>query len=142
MCLVETPRFENGVRILFDEVVAAYNAHDFDRIRLLFAHDFACVDHRPASFGSFGTEDFISLTAGLFAQVRSQCLTLTSFESVGLAAIVQTLETAETHYGGEVVFETFCVGLVTDGRVRRFEFFAPEAEAEARAVFRDFARTN
>jgi hypothetical protein len=119
--------------------VVAYNAHDLDAFRSFVAPDFVGVDHRPVSLGTFNADDFIAFTESLFAQVRTQHLAVTPIEISGNVGLLRTLETAETLDGDEVSFETLMVAVVVEGKTRRQDVFAPEAEADARALFKDLA---
>ena len=117
----------------------AYNAHDLDTLRSLFGSDFVGVDHRPVSLGTFDADGFVAFTAGLFELVRTQRLDHRWIETRGDVGLFHATETAETLDGAEVSFETIFVAVVADGKARRWDIFALEAEADARALFEELA---
>jgi hypothetical protein len=120
---------------VLDQLLRAYNGHDFEAWRPLIGADFVGIDHRPGSLGTYALDDFIAFTEGLFAQVRTQHLEAQFVEMRGNVGLFRTVETAETLDGVEISFETLMIIAIVDGKVRRQEFFAPEAEADARARF-------
>jgi hypothetical protein len=122
-----------------DELRRAYNAHNFDAWQPLFGDDFVGIDHRPGSLGNYALDDFIAFTEGLFARVSRQHLDAPLVEMRGNVGLFRTVETAETLEGVEISYETYMIIVIGDGKVRRQEFFAPEAEADARARFEELA---
>jgi hypothetical protein len=130
------------VRRVFDGGIAAYNAHDFDTFRTFFGPDFVGVDHRLVSFGTFDTDDFVALSEGLFAQVRTQHLRLQWIEERNNVGLARTLETGETLHGAEFSFEALFVSVVVEEQLQRWDIFDPEAEADARSLFEERATSS
>jgi hypothetical protein len=81
----------------------------------------------------------MSIGKALFAQVRTQNLTLTSIELRGPVALTRTLETAETLDGLNISFEGIMLVAAVGNLVCRIDFFAPESEPEARLLFDSLA---
>jgi hypothetical protein len=124
---------------LLNEGSAAYNAHDSDAFRSVFAPDFVGVDHRPASLGRFSREDFLAFANALWCQVRSNHFGAVWVETLGDVGLIRTLETAETLDGGAIEYEGFIVVVARDGKNQSWDMFPPEAEADARALFVELA---
>jgi hypothetical protein len=123
------------IRRLTYSALAAYNADDADGWRSVFGPDFTAVDHRPASLGSFERETFFSLTESLLAELRTHRLVLRWLETEGNVSLARFSESGETLDGAEVSFETVLVSVVAAEKLRRWDVFSAEAEADARALF-------
>jgi hypothetical protein len=138
----EAPGEGDRFREVIERTIAAYNAHDYDRLRSLSAPDFVGFDHRPVGLGQYDFDQWIAYLDGLFAQVGKHHATAVMVETRGNAGIFRTFETAETLAGSEFSYQNVWVAVVVAGRVRVVHVFTAEAEAAAHELLEQLAATS
>ena len=89
---------------------------------VLLADDYVFIDHRPASFGTFDRQGWVTLAAALFDMVESQYLLIESIDIVGSVAMMRTRETAQGSDGKSIEISTSMVACLEGERFVRFEF--------------------
>jgi ketosteroid isomerase-like protein len=117
------------------EFVAVYNTHDLDRCGAWFHADCVFVNHAPAGWASFTTEEYLAYCQSLFDMTddaRVRPLEVAFAEPRGFLTRFRMCGRRE---GGYFEQDAWIVTGLRDGRIFRHEQFLIERRADAEACF-------
>ncbi len=119
------------------ELVRAYNARDWDRVRGVSADDYTYVDHHPASAGVIdGVDATIDHWGQLISLVPDLLLLSTAYPASNDRCVMSLARSVGTdEYGSPVEREHLAIAQILDGQITRLETFPHEQLGAAKARF-------
>jgi ketosteroid isomerase-like protein len=116
----------------------AYNAWDWERLRMTVTDDFVAVDHRSIGLlgEMHGRDEFVESLQKLAGMVTSGSFRVTAIEAVAGHGLLARAETRGVDLdGGTFELPWLIIAIVRDDRVARLEYFADDARDDALARF-------
>ncbi len=121
------------------DYLAAVSRHDLSRMEELSAPEMVVHDHRPASFGQLGREEYIGTYPTLWARAPDvRWMLRRDLESAESVLLVDILMFG-THDGGVFESPQYLVGTTRRGEILYIDVFGPDDYEAARACFAERA---
>jgi class 3 adenylate cyclase/ketosteroid isomerase-like protein/tetratricopeptide (TPR) repeat protein len=116
-----------------------FNAGDWDAFGEILTDDFELVDHRSASLGRMGAEEFLASQRALSELLSYQLVPSVLHAVRGELMLGRALVVGSTPDGAELEMSFLALNEFRDGRIARVEFFPLESFDDARARFDELA---